>query len=289
MKLVNYKLDNQIRLGLKVDKGIIDVEKAVEIFHIELPCSMEEAIQYGTNAFENLLSILDENDNSFLIDEDSILFAPVILNPEKILCIGLNYASHGEEFNMNIVEYPVVFSKFNNCLTGHNCSIQIPEGIHNVDYEAELVIIIGKEANKVSKEEALSYIFGYTVGNDLTSRELQFRTSQWFLGKSCDNFAPMGPYLVTADEVNPNDLEIFCYVNGELRQSANTKDMIFDCATIVSYISNYITLKPGDVIYTGTPSGVILGYPEEKQIWLKSKDVVEVCIEKIGTLRNIMQ
>ena len=155
-----------------------------------------------------------------------------------------------------------------------------------MDYEAELVIIIGKEASKVTKEEALSYVFGYTVGNDLSARDLQSRSSQWLLGKTCDNFAPIGPYITTAGEIDPNNLNIGCKVNGVVRQAANTKDMIFDCATIISYISESMTLKPGDIIFTGTPGGVILGYPKERQQWLKAGDEIEVSIQHIGTLAN---
>ncbi|MFJ8064727.1 fumarylacetoacetate hydrolase family protein [Psychrobacillus sp. NPDC096426] len=157
-----------------------------------------------------------------------------------------------------------------------------------VDYEAELVLIIGKEAKNVSKEDALSYVFGYTVGNDLSARSLQFLSGQWLLGKSLDHFAPIGPYLVTSDEIDPYNLAIECKVNGEVRQSANTKDMIFDCSTIISYVSKHITLKPGDVIFTDTPQRVVIGYPEDEQVWLKSGDKVEVSIEKIGTLINTL-
>ena len=189
---------------------------------------------------------------------------------------------------MDIPTSPIIFSKFNNALAAHNQKIPLPKNAEKIDYEAELVIVMGKEAVNVSKEDALSYVFGYTVGNDLSARDLQFRTSQWLLGKSCDSFAPIGPYLVTADELDPNSLDISCKVNGSLRQSANTKDMIFDCATIISDLSQHMTLKPGDIIFSGTPDGVILGYPEEKQEWLKSTDIVEISIENIGTLVNVL-
>ena len=134
----------------------------------------------------------------------------------------------------------------------------------------------------------MSYVFGYTVGNDLSARDLQFLTGQWLLGKTCDGFAPNGPYLVTAKDVNPDDLDISCEVNGSVRQSANTNQLIFDRATIISYVSKYMTLKPGDIIFTGTPSGVILGQPQDEQEWLKAGDEIKVSIEKIGTLVNMM-
>ena len=220
--------------------------------------------------------------------EEGLVYAPVVTKPEKILCVGLNYVDHAKESNMDIPAYPVLFSKFNNALAAHNQTISLPKDGEKFDYEAELVIVIGKEASKVTKEDALSYVFGYTVGNDFSARDLQFRSGQWLLGKSCDDFAPIGPYLITSDEIDPQNLEVKCTVNGEVRQSANTRDMIFDCATIISYVSQFITLKPGDIIFSGTPDGVILGYPEENQQWLKPGDEVIVSIERIGELVNVV-
>lgn len=222
------------------------------------------------------------------VSDENITYAPCISEPEKIICVGLNYVDHAEESKMEIPTSPVLFSKFNNALAAHNQTIALPTNAEKYDYEAELVIVIGKEASNVSKDDALSYVFGYAVGNDLSARDLQFRTGQWLLGKSLDHFAPIGPELVTADQVDPTNLNISCKVNGETRQSSNTRDMIFDCATIISYVSEYMTLKPGDVIFSGTPDGVILGYPEDQQIWLKSGDEVEVSIEDIGTLFNVL-
>jgi 2-keto-4-pentenoate hydratase/2-oxohepta-3-ene-1,7-dioic acid hydratase in catechol pathway len=153
------------------------------------------------------------------------------------------------------------------------------------DYEAELVIVIGRQARNVSEADAAKYIFGYCTGNDFTARDLQRVSSQWMLGKALDGSAPIGPYLVTADQVpDPNRLEIECRVNGEVRQSSNTADMVFNCKQLVSYISRYFTLKPGDLIFTGTPEGVIAGYPKDKQVWLKPGDKVVTSIEKLGEL-----
>lgn len=208
----------------------------------------------------------------------------MIDKPEKIIYVGLNYRSHAIESNMDIIEVPALFSKFNNSLAGHNEIIHLLFNAEKYDYEAELVIVIGKQAKNISCEDSLSYVYGYSVGNDLSARDLQLRTSQWFLGKSLDQFAPVGPYIVTADEVNPDNLDIQCKVNGKLCQAANTRDMVFDCTHLVSYISQYMTLKPGDMIFTGTPPGIILGYPDNKNKWLKSGD--EVTIENLGTLHN---
>ncbi len=284
LKFVNFQLNNQIRLGVKVKNGIMDIAQVSDAYSLGVPKTIEQIIAAGKSVTEKLQKYAEST--SFLIDEDNIVYAPCVTNPEKIICIGLNYLDHANESKMEIPLSPVVFSKFSNALAGNKQEILLPINAKQFDYEAELVIVIGKTAESVSRENAMSYIFGYTIGNDLSARDLQFRTGQWLLGKTCNGFAPIGPYLVTADEVNPSDLEISCRVNGELRQQGNTKNMIFDCAYIVSYLSHHMTLKPGDIIFTGTPAGVILGYPEGKRVWLKSGDEVSVSIEKIGTLIN---
>lgn len=287
MKLVNFKLGEQIRLGIKSEQGIIDIEQAGTDYSLEVPTTIEQVIAGGEKILLQLGELAKKEVKT--INEEKLVYAPCVIKPEKIVCVGLNYVSHTEESKMDIPTSPVLFSKFNNALAAHNQTIRLPKTAEKFDYEAELVIVIGKEAVDVSKEEALSYVFGYTVGNDLSARDLQFQTGQWLLGKTCDHFAPIGPYLVTADEVDPTNLDIECRVNGVVRQFANTRDMIFDCATIVSYLSQHMTLKPGDIIFTGTPSGVILGYPEEQQQWLKSGDEVIVSIEKLGSLVNVLK
>ena len=284
LRFVNFQLNSQIRLGVKVENGIMDIAQVSDAYSLGVPKTIEQIIAAGKSVNEKLQKYVEST--SFLIDEDNIVYAPCVTNPEKIICIDLNYLDHANESKMEIPLSPVVFSKFSNALAGNKQEILLPINAKQFDYEAELVIVIGKTAESVSRENAMSYIFGYTIGNDLSARDLQFRTGQWLLGKTCNGFAPIGPYLVTADEVNPSDLEISCRVNGELRQQGNTKNMIFDCAYIVSYLSQHMTLKPGDIIFTGTPAGVILGYPEGKRVWLKSGDEVSVSIEKIGTLIN---
>ncbi|QCX34715.1 fumarylacetoacetate hydrolase family protein [Caloramator sp. E03] len=280
MKFVNFKLEEKVRLGIKTEKGIIDVEKAAADFSMDVPLTIEEVISAGEDALKKLKELAQKTNK--IISEEEITYAPCVTNPEKIICVGLNYLSHTSESKMNVPTVPVLFSKFNNALAAHNQIIPLPKYASKFDYEAELVIVIGKEGKDISKEEALSYVFGYTAGNDISARDLQFLTGQWLLGKTSDFFAPIGPYLTTKDEIDPKNLKIECKVNGVIRQSANTRDMIFDCAEIVSYVSRYMTLKKGDIIFTGTPGGVILGYPEEKQIWLKSGDRIEISIENIG-------
>ncbi len=281
MKLCVFIENNEKQIGIKTDKGIIHLRKTAELAQINFPQSIEDIIEKGFDEIKELC-----NKEVVLCDESEITFAPVLSNPEKILCVGLNYQSHQEETKMAKQDYPTIFSKFNNSLAAHNEDIKTIAFASQYDYEVELVIVMERECRDVTEANALDYVFGYTIGNDVSARDLQTRTSQWLMGKTFDGFAPIGPYLVTSDEIDPSNLKITTKVNGEIRQDGYTKDMIFDCKYIVSYLSKYMTLKPGDIIFTGTPSGVILGYPEDKKIWLKAGDVMEVSIENIGTLRN---
>jgi 2-keto-4-pentenoate hydratase/2-oxohepta-3-ene-1,7-dioic acid hydratase in catechol pathway len=181
---------------------------------------------------------------------------------------------------------PILFNKYNNTLVGHRGTIRLPVKVSSqFDYEVELVVVMGKQARDVPEEKALAHVFGYANGNDFSARDLMRATSQLMLGKTCDDFAPLGPWVVTADQIpDPQNLRIATYVNGERRQDSNTSDMIYSCAQIVSYCSRHMTLLPGDIIYTGTPQGVILGYPPEKRVWLKAGDKVVTEVEKCGVL-----
>ncbi|MFU0832664.1 MAG: FAA-hydrolase domain-containing protein [Oscillospiraceae bacterium] len=284
MKLVQFIRGGEARIGILTKNGLIDT---AFVSNWNPPATMEEVICGGEAILKELRQLAESGVQP--VPKEEIHFLPCVTNPEKILCVGLNYISHTSETNMEIPKYPVLFNKYNNALAAHGQKITLPSSAEQFDYEAELVVVIGREARNISKEEALSYVFGYAPGNDLSARDLQFRTHQWLLGKTCDGFAPIGPCITTADEIeNPQSLQIECRVNGELRQCANTRDMIFDCAAIVSYISQFMTLRPGDIIFTGTPSGVILGMPKEKQQWLRPGDEVQVTIEKLGTLSNVM-
>jgi 2-keto-4-pentenoate hydratase/2-oxohepta-3-ene-1,7-dioic acid hydratase in catechol pathway len=202
---------------------------------------------------QKLIQLLDTQViKEVILPEGSMVFGPCLSYGRKIICVGLNYKHHAVESKMTVPEVPLLFSKFDNTLSGHQEDIYLPMGSLQVDYEAELVVVIGKRAKHVSIEDSLSHLFGYCNVNDLSARDLQFKTSQWLLGKSCDGFSPVGPYLVTSDEVvNPNNLQMKCFVNGEIRQNSNTSDMIFSVEHIVSYISRYMTLEPGDAILTG--------------------------------------
>ncbi len=218
-----------------------------------------------------------------------IRFAPIVSHPEKILCVGLNYDEHIVEAGETKPGFPTVFCKFPNALLGSGEVLHLPAKAKKFDYEAELVIVMGAVCKGVSPEEASSYIAGYTTGNDFSARDLQKATSQWTMGKTCDGFAPVGPYLVSADSVDPNHLDISCKVNGKYVQQANTEKMIYSCDEIVSYLSQFIQLRKGDLIFTGTPSGVILGKLEGEQKWLKSGDTVTIEIQDIGTLKTKLE
>ena len=205
--------------------------------------------------------------------------------PEKIICIGLNYRAHVAEANEKLPPLPILFNKFNSSLNNHGGVIEVSKEkvAKAFDYEAELVIVMGKTARDVSEQDALSYVFGYCVGNDFSARDLQFESGQWMAGKAGDGWGPIGPWLVTADQVDPGKLDIECRVNGEARQSSNTSYMIFDCKKLISFISARVTLRPGDIIFTGTPEGVIIGYPKDKQVWLKKGDTITTRIAQLGT------
>lgn len=296
MKLLTFSQNNAFQLGIQTDSGVLDVAQAVQQLSpaFAVPTTVTEAIQGGAAATEALhqlvhLALESSDRQTLILNEQTLNYGPCVTEPGKIICVGLNYRKHAEETNAAIPQYPILFNKFNNTLTGHGHDIALPRVTKEVDYEAELVIVIGKQAKYISKEQALDHVYGYCCVNDLSARDLQMRTAQWLLGKSCDDFSPLGPYLVTADEVgNPNDLKISTTVNGKVRQNSNTADMIFHCDEVVSYISQHMTLYPGDIILTGTPEGVVLGDPVDKRVYLKDGDVVTISIEKLGSLTNRM-
>ena len=210
----------------------------------------------------------------------------LIPNPKNIICIGLNYADHIAETSLATHDFPEIFMKTTNALAGHQDTITIEDESFHYDYEGELVIIIGKAGKNISREQAKEHILGYTIGNDVSARALQFRGSQWILGKSLDNFAPIGPVIVSPDEFDFDNATITTTINGEVRQQAKLQQMLFKPYEIIEFVSQYITLQEGDIIFTGTPSGVVLGKNEERYGWLKSSDTVSITISGIGTLVN---
>jgi 2-keto-4-pentenoate hydratase/2-oxohepta-3-ene-1,7-dioic acid hydratase in catechol pathway len=271
-------------LGLRTDRGILDVAAAEAALKENAPTSIS-AVLAGTGDPSGLKRLLDRAAASHFVAEAAAKFGPCVTNPEKIVCIGLNYRKHAAETGQPVPAQPILFNKYNTALNCCGGVIAVSkEKAEKFDYEAELVIVIGRTARNVSEAEAPAYIFGYCTGNDFTARDLQSRSSQWMLGKTLDGSGPIGPWLVTADQVNGDNLKIECRVNGELRQSSNTSDMVFNCKQLVSYISQHMTLKPGDLIFTGTPEGVISGYAKDKQVWLKAGDKLATSIEKLGEL-----
>ncbi len=215
-------------------------------------------------------------------------YLPAVPRGSKIICIGTNYKKHLLEVGQPFPQYPVIFSKLDNALAAHEETIELPLNANKFDYEAELVLVIGRQGKQIPLEKALSHVFGVTCGNDLSARDLQFQTSQWLFGKTPDAFGPLGPHILVLKGIDPDNLEISLRLNDEVRQHGNTADMIFNCAELISFISQAITLMPGDVIFTGTPEGVIQGYPENKRVWLKAGDIVEVMLEGLPPLRNTL-
>jgi 2-keto-4-pentenoate hydratase/2-oxohepta-3-ene-1,7-dioic acid hydratase in catechol pathway len=290
LTLLTFQRDGEYRLGVKTEKGILDVSAAAKVLHMRAPATMDDLLQKEEGPSLNALVEAASKSNAVqkvYLKEESIEYGPVVTHPEKIVCIGLNYVHHAMEIGVPVPKQPVLFNKFNNALNRHNGTIKLPvEYAKKFDYEVELVIVMGKEAKVVSEADALSYVAGYCTGNDFTARDLQFETGgQWLVGKTPDQFGPIGPYLVTADQIDPDNLKLECRANGETRQSSNTSDMIFSNRKIISYISRVITLKPGDIIFTGTPQGVIQGMPKDKQVWLKPGDKIACSLEKLGELK----
>lgn len=285
MKLLTFHRNNTLQLGIHTESGVIDVAQASN-GQAGIPLTMDAVLRGGAEALNALQGLAGQFAGDYL-KEENLQMGPCVGTPEKVICIGLNYKRHAQETGMAAPESPVLFSKFNNALAGTGEPIPLPNNAIQYDYEVELGVVIGREARYVSVDEALGYVFGYFAVNDMSVRDLQFRTSQWLLGKTLDKFFPTAPHLVTADEVpDPQNLGLSCWVNGELRQNSNTADMIFTVAECISYISQYMTLKPGDVISTGTPEGVVMGMTEKN--WLKPGDEVTVEVEGLGRCTNRM-
>ncbi|MGG4036535.1 fumarylacetoacetate hydrolase family protein [Paenibacillus cisolokensis] len=293
MKLLAIAGDGAYRLGAMLDdRRIVDVKAALGV-HPEdgiaaEPMAFIRSGTAGRKALERYLERLREEEcSAFAIEESAVDWGPCVPAPGKIICTGLNYRKHADESKLPYPKVPLLFNKFNNALAAHGDDIRLPEGSNEVDYEAELGIVIGSRAANVDVSSALGCVFGYCAVNDVSARDWQMRTSQWMLGKTFDGFCPAGPYLVTADEIgDPQQLQIMTRVNGELRQHSSTRDMIFTCAEIISYISRHMTLEPGDLILTGTPEGVAFGMPLEQRAYLRPGDVVTVEIEGLGALTN---
>lgn len=280
--------DGTDSLGVKLEHGILDVRTAAKRLDLGAPRTLDELLQESRGPELAKLIEAALKAKIPLVQESAIKYGKLFSNPGKIICVGLNYRRHAEEVKMEFPKAPVLFSKYNNALAPHDCTIKLPprEVAYKFDYETELLIVIGKTAYDVSEDEALSYVAGYCTSNDFSARDLQLETGgQWLIGKTLDGFAPIGPYFVSADQVpDPNNLKLTTTVNGETRQDWTTSDFIFNCQQQISYISKHWPLEPGDIIFTGTPQGVILGKPKDQQVWLKAGDRITSTLEGLGTL-----
>ncbi|RXG26815.1 fumarylacetoacetate hydrolase family protein [Leeuwenhoekiella palythoae] len=278
MKLIRFGAAGKEKPGVQLDSGKrIDVSAFGEDY--------TEAFfeNDGLNRLQSWLS--SEQDNCPEVSAETRLGAPLV-RPSKIVCIGLNYVSHAKETGMEVPKEPILFFKATSAIVGPNDDVIIPKGSEKTDWEVELAVVIGKKASYVSEAEALDYVAGYTLHNDYSERAFQIeRAGQWVKGKSCDTFAPLGPFIATKDEIkDPNKLNLWLKLNGEQLQNSNTSDFVFNVQQVVSYISQFMTLLPGDIISTGTPFGVGMGFNPPR--YLKPGDVVELGIEGLGTSKQ---
>jgi 2-keto-4-pentenoate hydratase/2-oxohepta-3-ene-1,7-dioic acid hydratase in catechol pathway len=287
LTLCTLRHEGGLGLGVRTSKGVLDVARAAKGRKLTVPATTDDAVGgLGLDGLRVLVAEAEAGKKSALIPEAEVRFGPAMTRPGKILLMGLNYRKHIAEVKAPMPTSPTFFSKYLNTLNHHGGSVPLPIKVASkFDYEAELVVVVGKRMRDVPVAEALDSVWGYCTGNDFTARDLQTKTSQWMLGKTPDGFAPLGPWLVGAGLVgDPQNLKIECRVNGKVCQSSNTSDMIYSCADLLSYASQHMTLEAGDILFTGTPEGVIFGKPPELQVWLKAGDRLETEIEKLGKL-----
>jgi len=288
MKIARFEHQHANHLGIvDPDKGVIDI------------------IRHDASAFDPMIALIERDlagekprGSGELVALKDVRLLPPIARPRKnILCVGKNYAAHAAEFTKSgydgsaksltdpIPDDPIIFTKAPCTMTGARDDVLPPwELSHEIDYEAELGVVIGRPGRRIGRGDALAHVWGYTVINDVTARDLQVKHKQWLLGKSIDTFCPIGPWLVTADELDHQNIDIRCWVNGELRQQANTRDMIFDIPAIIATISGSMSFETGDLIATGTPAGVGVGFKPPK--FLQAGDVVRIAIDGIGEIEN---
>ncbi len=290
MRFVRYLHSGVESYGLLNDDEIINLQTLADVPETILPSTMEELIdlgEKGTRTVEQLMlnSTKTEKRKATLKIGDATFLAPVS-SPPKIICLGLNYRDHAEEAGADIPDEPIIFMKPRTAIVGPDEHIIRPTFVKELDYEAELAILIGKKGKNIPVSEAEKHVFGYTAFNDVSAREIQFKDRQWTRGKSFDTFAPIGPCITTTDQIgNPSNLNIHTRVNGKLRQDSSTKNMVFNVYEVIHHISRVMTLEPCDIIATGTPAGVAV-FMKPTPKFLSPGDLVEVEIEKIGTLRN---
>jgi 2,4-didehydro-3-deoxy-L-rhamnonate hydrolase len=279
MKILRFGEPGKEKPGVLVNGEMFDVSAFGQDFNEDF---------LATNGLDRLSKWLKTNASLPKVAAGVRLGCPIV-RPSKIICVGLNYTKHALESNMPLPKEPIIFFKATTAITGPNDPLIIPRNSVKTDWEVELAVVIGKKTSYVEEQDALDYVAGFCLHNDYSEREFQLeRNGQWVKGKSCDSFAPIGPYMVTKDDVgNYNNLHMWLKVNGKMMQDNNTDDMIFEVPYLVSYISQFMTLLPGDIISTGTPAGVGLGF--KPPIFLKSGDVIELGIEGLGEQRQVAQ
>ena len=279
MKLIRFGAVGNEKPGVELNNGKrIDVSGFGQDF---------DQTFFGNEGISQLKNWLQTHEKDCPVVTDSVRLGPPLQRPSKIVCVGLNYAKHAAESGMAIPEEPVLFFKASSAICGPFDEVIIPKGGDKTDWEVELAVVIGKEASYVNESDAMKHVAGYVLHNDISERGFQLeRSGQWVKGKSCDTFAPLGPFIATADEIaNPNNLELWLELNGKRVQHSSTSDFIFNIAEVISYISQFMTLLPGDVISTGTPSGVGLGF--DPPVYLKPGDHMRLGIEGLGESEQV--
>ncbi len=292
MRFVNYCYNKREHLGVLIDDGVVDLNLILVSLGKTKVNSMIEFIGIYNDEIESIEESIKDKKFEVIPLTSVKLNAPIDRPRRNVFCLGKNYIEHVKEVDSTVIssegipKAPIYFTKATNTCTGDGDEIRFSKSVtKRVDYEVELAVVIGKEGINIKEEDAEDYIFGYTIVNDVSARDLQVRHNQWFKGKSLDTFCPMGPSLVHKSEISfPVQLNISSTVNGEVRQNSNTKNLIFNIANIISDLSKGFTIKPGDIISTGTPSGVGIGFKPEKL--LKNGNIVECTIEKIGKISN---
>lgn len=277
MKLIRYGQIGKEKTGVIIDDVRYDTSAFGEDYNEQF---------FENNGLDRLEKFVEENKSNLPEVRNDERLGSCVARPSKIICIGLNYALHAKETNAPIPKEPIIFFKSTTALVGPNDDVVIPKNSKKTDWEVELAVVIGKKASYIEEKDALDYVAGYALHNDYSEREFQIeRGGQWVKGKSCDTFAPLGPFLATKEEIkDPNDLRLWLKLNGKTVQDSSTSDFIFNVQYVVSYLSQFMTLLPGDIISTGTPSGVGLGM--NPQVYLQPGDVVELGIDGLGTSKQ---
>lgn len=282
MRLARFEgSDGVVRFGVLTDEGVVNLASAGSPF-----TEMASFLSAGESAMDQARKLIQALPQGMLVPMSQVKLRTPVPHPGKIVAVGLNYRDHSMEAGAKQVPTtPILFAKFNTSISGPEDPIVIPDGDKQVDYEAELAVVIGRRGKRIAASDAFDYVAGYMPLNDVSARTWQFADKQWVRGKSCDTFCPIGPYLTTREDIpDPHALAIFARVNGETLQSSNTSKMIFRVPELIEFISESITLEPGDIIATGTPEGV--GVFRKPPIFLKPGDIVEIEIERLGVLRN---